>query len=334
MRCHAAHFTLACIAWLFLGFHQFAYCADPDNVLAHARERIWLWEMYNIFCDIEGADKQDVIMPQTKHPFHYYHHISLENKVDGRLTYAEFMSDLQMKLLPGKVDNSLVAPGGDGFKGPTVAEAVDALKKNGWAMGMNVLLVTSGRSNDYTELIGRVNKKFQDYFDKLGDDPKWKRKLIEANSRTHQLSRDIVALRQQEHDRFVLTLLTREKDKEGAKKKGHGLGLTRDELVIEKVPSSVDGGPTHERVDFGQTMMNHPDPDGFLRKLPDGYTLGWQGVATWADELGNALYQEGVPEFTDANKSHHVVKMLWIDMYDKAGKRLGGISPSCRARAV
>jgi hypothetical protein len=46
MRYHAAW---ACLAWLLLGLVQVAHSAKVDNVLSHARERIWLWEMYNIF---------------------------------------------------------------------------------------------------------------------------------------------------------------------------------------------------------------------------------------------------------------------------------------------
>jgi hypothetical protein len=36
-------------------------------------------------------------------------HFSLENTVDGKLTYAEFQADLQKKLTPAGVDKSLKA---------------------------------------------------------------------------------------------------------------------------------------------------------------------------------------------------------------------------------
>jgi hypothetical protein len=85
--------------------------------------------------------------------------------VDGRLKYHEFMADLEVKLDQGPhgdIDKSLVAPKAEGDGKPTVAEAVDALMKKGWAGNMPVSQVTSGRSNDYPELLGRVDKKFQD----------------------------------------------------------------------------------------------------------------------------------------------------------------------------
>jgi len=270
-------------------------------------------------------------MPQNpKDKFHYYRHVSLTNKVDGKLTYREFMSDLEGKLTEIDVDRTLVAPGGEGPGKPTVAEAVNALKKKGWATTMPVDQITSGRTSDYNDLMGRADAKLQSYFDDPLLDPKWKRRLIEVNLRTHELSREIVALRQQEFDGYVLKLLTKGRDTEDATKIG-GLGMRRDELVMEEV-TSFDGKTRYERVDLGQTFMNHPDPDGLLARLPKAYKKDWQGVVNWLEDLGNDLANPKNtlgPEFTAPQKTHYVVKTTWSSIYRNARMRLGILSPSC-----
>ncbi|KAM0189678.1 hypothetical protein ACHAPI_009868 [Fusarium lateritium] len=165
----------------------------------------------------------------------------------------------------------------------------------------------------------------------LGKDPQWERKLTEANTRIQQLSRDIVDVRQREHDGWILELFTRGKNEPDITKPGCGLDLSRVELIIERIPSSVDGVPSYERVDMPQTFMNHPDQEALLNNLPDGYARDWQGVLIWADHLGNIKYQKRVPEFEGANIGYHTAKAAWVDMYVKASNRLGGLSPSCRA---
>jgi hypothetical protein len=261
-------------------------------------------------------------------------HLSLENKADGRLTYAEFQADLEKKLTPSGVDKTLVAPGGDGFKQPTVAEAVDKLKMKGWAMPMDVAQVTSGASNDYNELMGRVNKKFQAYYNTLGNDEKWNRKLIETNQRTSQLSKEIVSLRQQEVDEWVLKQMTREVDPPNTpeNKKGYGLGLSRDDLVITNVQSSVDGATTWERVDFGESFMgmNEAQSEAFEKKLAAaGIKGGVIGLVNWADNLGNPNFANFGPGYTEQNGSHFRVHEVWKSLYNSAVKRMGGLSGSC-----
>ncbi|KAM5353885.1 hypothetical protein ACJ41O_000535 [Fusarium nematophilum] len=257
---------------------------------------------------------------------------SLENTVDGKLTYAEFQADLQKKLTPAGVDKSLKAPNAEGVGMPTVPEAVNALKSKGWAMPMDISQITNGKSNDYNQLIGRVNKKFQDYYDTLGNDSKRKRKLIETNMRTHKLSSEIMALRRQEADEWLLTQLTREVDPAGTPddKKAYGLGLDREELVIEKVKSSVPGASTWERVDLVQTLLDHPDPAAFEKKLSNaGIEDGIQGLVKWADNLGNEKFAKYGPGYTKQNKTHAQALSVWGDAHSSAEKRLGGLSASC-----
>ncbi|CAG1996160.1 unnamed protein product [Fusarium graminearum] len=295
--------------------------------------------------DIEGADKQDLILPQDKNAkFVYRRHYSLDkNTVDGRLSYAEFMADLEAKLTPLDMDYSLQAPNSEGIVPgkdgqasgkPSVAEAVETLKLKGWAQTMKVDQVTSGKTKDYGELVGRVDKKFQDYYDKLGSDPKWKRKLIETNQRTNKLTGEIVALRQQEADDWVIKQLTQDADHNNPKvpdeDKKLGIGLSRDDLVIERVRSSIPGATTYERVDLVRTFLEHPNQAEFLEKLSTaGIKGGIQGLINWADMLGNERYANWGAGFTDANKSHHQAKSLWLAMHDSSTKRLGGLSPSC-----
>ncbi|GKU06117.1 hypothetical protein FLAG1_09323 [Fusarium langsethiae] len=334
MRCHAGPLTWACIGWLFLGLLQLADCAAVDNKLAHARERIWLWEMYDLFTDIEGADKQDVILPQNqKAKWAHRKHFSLVNTVDGKLTYAEFMADLEKKLTPDGVDKSLVAPNGEGLGNPTTEKAVDALKSKGWAMPMAVDQVTSGRSNDYAELMGRVDKKFQAYYTDLGNDNTWKRRLVETNMRTEKLSKEIVSLRKQEADEWLLKQMTREVDPAGTPndKKRYGLGLNRNELVVEKVTSTVPGATTYERVDLVQTFLDHPDRAAFERKLKAaGINNGIQGLVNWADNLGNQKFASWGPGYSQMNESHDMAKTVWTTVHKNASDRLGGIKPpSC-----
>ncbi|VTO88651.1 unnamed protein product [Fusarium graminearum] len=196
------------------------------------------------------------------------------------------------------MDYSLQAPNSEGMVPdkdgqasgkPSVAEAVETLKLK-----------------DYGELVGRVDKKFQDYYDKLGSDPKWKRKLIETNQRTNKLTGEIVALRQQEADDWVIKQLTQDADHNNPKvpdeDKKLGIGLSRDDLVIERVRSSIPGATTYERVDLLRTFLEHPNQAEFLEKLSTaGIKGGIQGLINWADMLGN----------------------------ESSTKRLGGLSPSC-----
>lgn len=248
------------------------------------------------------------------------------------MTYPEFMADLEKKLRPDQVDKSLVAPGGDGLGKPTVAEAVKALLRKGWAKTMPVPQISSGAISEYPELIGRIENKFHDYFEKLGDDPKWKRRLIEANIRTYELSRDISILRQQEHDQHVLDLMTREKDPTDTKEKDkkYGLGLNRDDLVVDTEASSVDGATTHSKVNFRDTFRMHPDTEDLISRLPAGYDSGWLGVTLWADQLGNKDYESAGPGFADTQVTHYRSKAVWSNVYYKAGLRLGSLSLSCR----
>lgn len=283
--------------------------------------------------DIEGADKQDLIFPQNKNAqWIDRRHISLENTVDGKLTYPEFMADMEKQLTHVGVDRSLKAPNGEGFGIPTVAEAVDALKAKGWAMPMDVSQVTSGRSGDYSELMGRVSIKFQDYFDKLGDDPKWKRKLIETNMRTHKLSGEIVSLRQQEADEWLMKQITRPVDPPGIpeEERRYGLGLDRNELVVERVPSSVPGATTYERVDLVRTFLEHPNRNRLLTQLGNaGIRGGIKGLVNWGDNLGNDQFAHWGPGYSDMNRSHAMAQMVWTNVHSDARKRLNGLSASC-----
>jgi hypothetical protein len=261
-------------------------------------------------------------------------HFSFENTADGRLTYAEFQADLEKKLTPNGVDKTLVAPGGDGFKQPTVAEAVDKLKNKGWAMPMDVSQVTSGASNDYNELIGRINKKFQAYYNTLGNDEKWNRKLIETNQRTAKLSEEISALRQQEADEWVLKQMTRDVDPDNTpdNKKAYGLGLSRSDLVIDNPKSPVDGATSWERVNFGESFMGMTEAQSkaFEEKLAKaGIKDGVIGLVKWADNLGNQNFANFGPGFSDQNESHFRVNEIWKNTYNSAVKRMGGLSASC-----
>ncbi|KAM0491820.1 hypothetical protein ACHAP8_010324 [Fusarium lateritium] len=327
MRCHAGALNWAFIGWLFLGLLQLADCAAVDNKLSHARERIWLWEMYDVFCDIEGPDKQDIIFKQNKETkWITRKHFSLTNLADGKLTYAEFMADLEKKLNPLGVDNSLTAPNSDS----TTEKAVDALKTKGWAQPMDVDQVTSGRSKDYMELVGRVDKKFQDYYTKLGGKDEWKRKLVETNLRTEKLSKDIVQLRKQEADEWLLKQMTREVDPPGTPddKKKYGLGLNRNDLVVEKVTSPVAGATTYERVDLIESFLKHPNPNAFTAQLrAAGVNGGIQGLVKWADNLGNQNFAQFGPGYSDQNESHHMAKTVWTDAHKNAVNRVGSITP-------
>ncbi|KAG8673807.1 hypothetical protein FPOAC2_07278 [Fusarium poae] len=335
MRYHAGPLNWAFIGWLFLGLLQLADCASVDNKLSHARERIWLWEMYDLFCDIEGPDKQDVIFKQNKnHKWANQRHYSLVNTADGKLTYAEFMADLEKKLSPIDVDKSLVAPNGEGVGKPTTAQAVDALKTKGWAQPMDVDQVTSGRSKNYMELVGRVDKKFQDYFTNLGNDDKWKRRLIETNMRTEKLSNDIVQLRKQEADEWLIKQITRQVDPPNTPndKKAYGLGINRNDLVINKLTSPVDGATTYERVDLIESYLNKPDALNKQLKAA-GVSNGIEGLVKWADNLGNVAnkaFANAGPGYSDQNVSHHAAKVVWTDAHKNASNRLGNIKPpSC-----
>jgi hypothetical protein len=99
--------------------------------------------------------------------------------------------------------------------------------------------------------------------------------------RTHKLSSEIMALRRQEADEWLLTQLTREVDPAGTPdyKKPYGLDLDRKELVIKKVKPSVPGASTWDRVDLVQTLLDHPDPAAFEKKLSNsGIKDGIQGL--------------------------------------------------------
>ncbi|RGP63234.1 hypothetical protein FLONG3_9990 [Fusarium longipes] len=330
MRYHAAW---ASLVWLLLSLVQVAHSAQGDNILSHARERIWLWEMYSFFCDIEGAENQKMFMVQNKdNKWDTRKHFSLSNTKDGKLTYAEFQADLMKKLNTFDVDKTVVAPGAEGNNKPTVAEAVDKLKSKGWAMPLDVEQATSGKSKDYNDLIGRVNAKFQEYYNTPTDDDTLKRKLIETNMRTESLSKDIVALRQQEADEWVLRQMTRDVDSPNASRKAYGLGLSRDDLVITTVTSEVDGATKWEKVDFAATFrdMSDEESEAFNRKLvAAGITDGKFGLVSWADNLGNQVFAGFGPGYSDQNESHFQVSQTWKNTHTSAVRRLGGLSASC-----
>ncbi|RSL82510.1 hypothetical protein CDV31_016930 [Fusarium ambrosium] len=282
--------------------------------------------MYDTFTDIEGANKQSMIFQQDKkNKWIYRRHVSLENTVDGKLTYAEFQADLQKKLTPIDVDKSL--------KLVTVPEAVDALKSKGWAMTMDVSQITSGKSRDYDDLITRVNKKFQAYYDTLGDDPKWQGKLMETNKRTHALSEEIMALRRQEADEWLLKQLTRDADPDGTpeNKRSYGLGLDRQDLVIEKHKSSVPGASTWEKVNLVRTFLEHPDPAALREKLRSaGIKNGHStNLVKWSKNLGNPAFAKYGPGYSEQNKTHAQALSVWHTVHSSAKKRVNKEPASC-----
>ncbi|KAF4990495.1 hypothetical protein FGRMN_8426 [Fusarium graminum] len=316
MRYHAAW---TCLTWLLLGLVQVAHSAQSDNILSHARERIWLWEMYSLFCDIEGASKQTMILGQNKEAkWASQKHVSLENPRGDKLTYAEFQADLMKKLTPIWVDKTLIAPGDQGIDKPTVAEAVDKLKSKGWAMPLDVSQVAGPGEdkNDYNGLISRVNSKFQAYYDSTDDNDKWRSRLVRTNQRTAKLSEDIVALRQQEADEWLLKQMTRDVDTATTpeKKKAYGLGLSRDDLVIVEETSTVDGATKWERVDIPETFLNLSGDrlKAFETKLTNaGIKDGIAGLIKWADNLGNQNFAGFGPGYSDQNESHFKVHATW-----------------------
>ncbi|ODM23114.1 hypothetical protein SI65_00703 [Aspergillus cristatus] len=72
------------------------------NFVAHVYERLYLWELYQVFRDVEEPHKQQQILPFDTRKGQ----VATNNRasgVDGSLTDTEFMIRLNSQPLPAKV---------------------------------------------------------------------------------------------------------------------------------------------------------------------------------------------------------------------------------------
>ncbi|EFR03917.1 hypothetical protein MGYG_06916 [Nannizzia gypsea CBS 118893] len=195
-------FSIVFLSWL-LALASYVQVAAAGNDAAHAFERIWLYEMYEVFCDVDPKQTKIFSAQGTGT-------VPNSNKgtgPGGRLTYAEF----QWRLQGGKTPLvNLQSP-----KTIGVYQAADELLKLGWTGILKVAdidLTLKGykapqndpNKKNYMELIDRVEKEYSNY--RLSSPGKTYESIFTDTARATRIadiSHAIYTLREEDRHTFI-----------------------------------------------------------------------------------------------------------------------------------
>lgn len=286
------------LLFLWLAFLTNLSHAD-GNYLAHAYERLWLWERYQIAMweppprltvapanitwpssSIEGAEKQQDIFPfQRKRGGD----TGRDNRGSGRkstLSYSEFMWRLSDK----SIEHDLPVPQ---LKRPKSAKAIhDAavelvdkkLTGNLKPVDIDPGLLTGDdpKKDDSDPHRGQMSLLFDKLQLKLS---MWRIKGEHANvidprlGKLKEISKAVLKLRREDSQRYVVKLFKKPINKDG-------LGLDEDDVVTETKTSRVITGPEYEEVMVAETFSNNKDQ--LLKRFGNEEDLrDWVSFAIW-----------------------------------------------------
>ncbi|KAF2750972.1 hypothetical protein M011DRAFT_455933 [Sporormia fimetaria CBS 119925] len=305
------HSVIVVITWV-LGLLNgvVGQAAGAGNIWAHAYERIWLWEMYDLFVNKYEPAKQSMIFPQSNTG-----HIGLRNKgsgPNGRLTYSEFMFRLQGGAVVqgrppnvGQHDLEAFSPSRAGYDG-----AAQRLKSVGYVTPVErpdqvdpTLKVYKPDPEDphkgaYTALVEKIDREFEIIFH--GDEDF----AIISRAKEQQLlglAEKIIRIREEDTQRFL-----GEKFKEAPKDANDKLRMGLTKTVFDTVPSAAGGG-TYQKVNVAATFQAYTKPDGTLEGDLAKHFPHQGAMIDWMTENGNPYSGD----WTEGSKRHWRLLKSW-----------------------
>ncbi|KAH7179065.1 uncharacterized protein B0J16DRAFT_322552 [Fusarium flagelliforme] len=315
------------LTWASLGLPIIGECQAKVTTgeYSHVIERIWLWDQYDIVTEVYGASKQKILLVQNPgHPWPMKKHVG--SGPDGKLTYPEFMSDLEQQLgKPGHTPDYTMQAPDSGPGSPSFVEASDKLISKNWRGIMKVEFITpfekNKDKNDYVKFLSMVDQKVHAIYAEFGDDPKWKSFLADKQERSRKLLSDITSIRKQETDEWVKNQMT--KDIEDKNKKPlFGLGLKETYLVTERVPTAIPGQTgTYEKVNIRETWRQNRDNKAFKADLAKVGIHSRRDLVTWAENLGK---EGNVGPNSPQNQTHYASFQIWKTLRERLVATLGG----------
>jgi hypothetical protein len=255
---------------------------------------------------------------------------------DGKLTYAEFMARLEKKD-PRNADNiikTMVAPAETTGGKPTIHECAQELMNAGYnkqlqpsevdtslmgknfEVGGNAYNANDPHNDPYNELIGRADRKFQEYRKKIDTNF-----MNSKNKVATSLLEAITTLRVEDTSSWLYHQMQQDSGKQG-------LGLAEEDIVVQKNRASgVPNGPKYNKVDVIETLLNGWVNDGFRAKLKSAGIASFGDFLTWADNLGDPDKRASL-DYTDLNKTHFRALKTWRMAYSKSKLTLSALK-SC-----
>ncbi|KAI9043088.1 uncharacterized protein KD926_004591 [Aspergillus affinis] len=315
------------LIWLGLAVQSNAATKDTANMYAHAYERIWLWQRYNMAIAMETKDKkgktidQNEILPMIhqkggREGIKNKHWDQATGKYEGPLHYNEFMVRLDDRPVDEHgIPPKITAPSGADDLERAAQELVDnRLTENLMVHQINDRFGQSGGG-------GKVNKgkkaaesrdegRYQRLFSALNDQLlKWRNdeksyaKIKEYDTMTKSLTERVVQLRIEDGQRFMLHHFDRTD--------GRGLDLG-DKLVKYKEDSRVPGGPDYERLDLGKTWESYEeDVKNAISEATDEKVQikNFKDFEAWVTDYGNP--DGRFAKQTNASPTHFRTIQMW-----------------------
>lgn len=271
--------------------------------------------MYDLFCDILGPDKQNMIFPQKKKG-----HKGTRNIGTGpgnRLTYDEFHWRANKGTL------------GQGLGGPTLAKpwddmskaAVDLLDNN---MSGNLIIEDMDQSFEpkkwkkdpqdmdaerYAKFIDKVEKQYSEF----RMDSKYEKHFTEKRkARLDELGNRIVKLRRLDSQDWIQKYFKGDPPNPPSKPNG-GLGLK--DTVTTNVETGIDGlKDKYTQVNVAETLAKYTNDDGTLKDDLKKHFPTQQSLIDWIDNQGNP--SSGIT-FSKESRSHFRSLTSWTTFQTK-----------------
>ncbi|CAG1998798.1 unnamed protein product [Fusarium graminearum] len=279
--------------------------------------------------EILGPSKQKVLLVQNP-TFNWPTKRHVGSGPGGKLTYAEFMTDLEQRfgVRDNVVDITLKAPGSDGVGKPSILDASDQLIEKRWLGLLPVKFITPDEKtiDNYAKFVSLVDQKFHDIRNTYGDQPEWKAFLDEKHERSTKLIAEINAIRIQETEEWIKQQMVTPVRDDKKKKDLFGLALKEEDLVTEHVRTNVPGQTgTYERVRIADTWAANRRNTDFRAALAVAGIKSGRDLVKWAENLGKP---GNIGPNSPANVGHFQSTQAWKSVQRRALASPGG-SGSC-----
>ncbi|EFR05109.1 hypothetical protein MGYG_08118 [Nannizzia gypsea CBS 118893] len=306
------------LTWL-LSLSSYASGDDKipgDNRVAHVFERIWLWEMYEFFCDADTASAQQKLFPHYNEDGDPLDR-NIGRKGDKRLDYARFQKRLQegghsRASPPPTIDSPA---NGDPFK------SAKQLLDLGWSnifdskeVDPTLPYEKSFDPRNYPELIDKTEQHYSWLRLGFAKDPYGDIDNPDRIKRIADIAETIVIARKQDRFQYITDSVT-------VPRKNGGLGLEKVVTTKHQTALKYNGMPlgpaVYEKPDWKETYLANCIKGDKNRPGPKLKALGVGKYNELVDEFikfGKAT-DEGS---TKSDKSHRHVLANWSEVSAKA----------------
>ncbi|KAF4944839.1 hypothetical protein FSARC_14572 [Fusarium sarcochroum] len=260
----------------------------------HANERVRLWEIYDFICDVEGPDKQGMILP---HRTDYKKSQSKVNNIGSgpgkRLTYSEFQHRLAGKGLEPLPHPEMTNPADDlenaikdlnsarynnALKLDDVYPPMKSIKESDFHQGGRLYDPKDPHQTRYTYMMELIDQQFNTYrtteaVKKLSPG---RLERIRTTTDRVEAGRRIGAFDSVEGK------MRRDKDKTG-----DGFGLPAEKVKYDTVKSGIPGFPDYKKVNVYETFRLNMDDDGNItsQDMRDKGINTREDLIKWIDGL-------------------------------------------------